>query len=184
MADATPAPAATPEPQAGDGQPEQEQPNAAALTADQLQAELKKKNSEARNLRDRLKDAEAQIAAAAQAQADAEAKRLAEQGEFKTLYEAERAKAAEAAALLARMQRDQQRRDVAQAAGIPQLWERLKGETAEELAEDAKALAEMMQPTQPANGQPARGATRPTPPAQGRAQLTDEERRARATRTF
>ncbi len=165
MADATPAPEATPQPQAGEGQPEQEQTNAAALTADQLQAELKKKNSEARNLRDRLKDAEAQIAAAAQAQADAEAK------------------AAEATALLARMQRDQQRRDAAQAAGIPLLWERLKGETAEELEADAKALAEMMQPAAPANGQRT-VATLPTPAPQGSKGLTDEERRRLARPTF
>ena len=54
------------------------------------------------------------------------------------------------------------------------------------LAEDAAALAAMMQPGQPGSGQsPARVATTtPTPQPQGRSGLTDEERRQRAARTF
>jgi hypothetical protein len=86
---------------------------------------------------------------------------------------------------MAQMEHDQRRRDAAQAAGIPQLWQRLQGETAEELEADAKALAAMMQPAQPA-GQAAgqRQATLPTPQPQGQNGLTLEEKRARAARTF
>ncbi len=184
MSDTTPAQAATPEPQAGDGQQtEQEQPKT-ALSPDELAAELRKKNSEARNLRDRLREAEGKLTAAEQAQADAEAKRLAEQGEYKALYEKAQAEAQEKADRLAQMERDQLRRDAAQAAGIPQLWQRLQGDTAEALAEDAQALAAYVQPAPPANGQTARTATPATPQAQGVKGLTDEERRARAARTF
>ncbi len=182
--DTTPAPAATPEPQAGDGQQTGQEQLKTALSPDELAAELRKKNSEARNLRDRLREAEGKLTAAEQAQAEAEAKRLAEQGEYKALYEKAQAEAQEKADRLAQMERDQLRRDAAQAAGIPQLWQRLQGETAEELAEDAKTLAAMMQPAQPANGQTARTATPATPQAQGVKGLTDEERRARAARTF
>lgn len=185
MTETTPAQAATPEAQAADGQQtEQEQPKT-ALSSDELAAELKKKNSEAKNLRDRLREAEGKLTAAEQAQADAEAKRLAEQGEYKALYEKAQADALAVAARLAQVEHDQQRRDAAQAAGIPQLWQRLQGATVEELAEDAAALAAMMQPAQPGNGQSARTATTPATPApQGRQGLTDEERRAKAARTF
>ena len=81
------------------------------------------------------------------------------------------------------MEHDQQRRDAAQAAGIPQLWQRLQGATAEELAEDAKTLAAFVAPA-PAGGQPRTATTTPTPAPQGRNGLTDEERRQRAARTF
>ena len=104
-----------------------------------------------------------QQAAIDKAKADAEAVQAAERGEFQRLYESEKAARAEAAARLAQMELDQQRRDAAQAAGIPHLWQRLQGETPEALAEDAKALAAMMQP---AAGRPA--TTTPTPqPQQG-----------------
>ncbi len=133
---------------------------------------------------DRLKrERDKQQAAIDKAKADAEAAQAAERGEFQKLYEAEKAKAAEAAARLAQVEHDQQRRDAAQAAGIGQLWQRLQGTTPEELAEDAKALAALMQPAQPANGQ-ARQGTIPTPPPQGAAGMTPEERRARARPTF
>ena len=84
-----------------------------------------------------------------------------------------------------RIEFDNLRKEQAAAAGIPQLWQRLQGETAEELAEDAKTLAAFVAPPAPApNGQPARVGTPPTPQAQGKHGLTDEERRARAARTF
>ena len=84
------------------------------------------------------------------------------------------------------MEHDQQRRDAAQAAGIPQLWQRLQGETAEALAEDAKALAAFVAPAPAAGGQPQPRAatTQPTPAPQGQNRLTDEERRQRAAKTF
>lgn len=91
----------------------------------------------------------------------AEAKRLADEAKWQELARKREAEAVELKAKLAQVEYDQQRRDVAQAAGIPQLWERLRGETAEALTEDAKALAAMMQP---AGGRGA--STQPTPPAQ------------------
>ena len=186
MTDTTTAQAATPEPQAGDGQQtEQEQPKT-TLTAEELAAALKKTREEAADYRRKLREAEGKLTASEKAQADAEAARLAEQGEYKALYEKAQAEAQAAADRLDQMERDQQRRDAAQAAGIPQLWERLKGDTAEALAEDAQALAAMMQATAPpANGQAARtAATMPTPAAQGTKGLTPDEKRARAVRTF
>lgn len=184
MANEIPAQAATPEPQAGDGQQGQEQPKTTPLTADEAAAALKKTREEAADYRRKLRDAEARLEAADKARADAEAASLAEQGKYKELYEKAQAETQAAAARLAQMEHDQQRRDAAQAAGIAPLWQRLQGSTPEELAEDAKALAAMMQPAQPGNGQPARQATQPTPAPQGSKGLTPEERRALATRTF
>ncbi len=133
---------------------------------------------------DRLKrERDKQQAALDKAKADAEAAALADEGKFKDLWEKEKAEKQTAIDRLAQMEFDQQRRDAAQAAGIGQLWQRLQGSTPEELAEDAKALAAMMQPAQPANGQ-ARQGTIPTPPPQGTAGMTPEERRARARPTF
>jgi hypothetical protein len=127
-----------------------------------------------------------QVDGGQKAEADAAEKQAKEQGKFAELYEAEKAnRAAEAVAQLQRLQHDAARKEAAQAAGIAQLWQRLQGETAEELAEDAKTLAAFVAPPAPApNGQPARVGTPPTPQAQGKHGLTDEERRARAARTF
>ncbi len=183
MAEMTPAQVATPDAQAADGQHEQEQPKT-PLSAEELAAAPKKTREEAADYRHKLREAEAREAAAAKTREDAEKAQAAEQGRFRELYEAEQKRAADIEAKLHQMEHDQLRRDAAQAAGIPQLWQRLQGETAEALAEDAAALAAMMQPTQPVSGQPARPATLPTPPAQGRNGLTDEERRQRAARTF
>ena len=134
---------------------------------------------------DRLKrEREKQQAAVDKAKADAEAAQAAERGEYQRLYESEKAARADYEARLRQIEHDQQRKDAAQAAGIPQLWERLKGATAEELAEDAKALAALMQPAQPTPGQPGRQPTQPTPAPQGQNGLTPEERRARAARTI
>ena len=123
-------------------------------TLETAEARIKELNAE--NLKMRR-----QIEAAEKAAADAEAARLAEQGQYKALYEKAQADAQAAADRVARMEHDQLRRDAAQAAGIPQLWQRLQGETAEALAEDAKALAAMMQP---AAGRAA--TTPPTPQPQ------------------
>ena len=184
MTDTTTAPAATPEAQAADGkQTELEQPKT-PLTAEELAAALKKTREEAADYRRKLRDAEAKNEAADKARADAEAASLAEQGKYKELWEKAQADAQATADKLQRMEHDQMRRDAAQAAGIPALWQRLQGETAEELAEDAKALAAFVLPAQPAPGQPARQPTQPTPAPQGRNGLTPEEKRARATRTF
>ena len=100
MSDTTPAPAATPEAQAADGQQtEQEQPNsehAHALSPEQLRAELEAARKEAASYRTKLRQTEKQAT-------DAEAKRLAEQGEYRTLYESVKAKADAADALQERL---------------------------------------------------------------------------------
>jgi len=99
MSDTTPAPAATPEAQAADGQQtEQEQPNSehAPLSPEQLRAELEAARKEAASYRTKLRQTEKQAT-------DAEAKRLAEQGEYRTLYESVKAKADAADALQERL---------------------------------------------------------------------------------
>ena len=100
MSDLTPAQAATPEAQAADGQQmEPEQPNsehAHALSPEQLRAELEAARKEAASYRTKLRQTEKQAT-------DAEAKRLAEQGEYRTLYESVKAKADAADALQERL---------------------------------------------------------------------------------
>ena len=164
-----------PKPETGDGtQVATGQPLRTLETAEQRIKELNAENLRLRKLAD----------AAEKAKADAAAATAAEQGRFQELYEAEKKTRADFEAKLAQMEHDQQRRDAAQAAGIPQLWQRLQGATADELAEDAKALAALMQPAQPTPGQLGRQPTQPTPAPQGRNGLTPDEKRARATRTF
>lgn len=172
------------DPQAGDGQQTVSEPVAnESLTPEQLREQLTQANGEAAATRKRLREAEKQLAAAAKAQEDAATAQAAEQGRYQELYEQEKAAKAALEARVVQIERDGLRKDIAQAAGIPSLWERLQGETAEELTADAQALAAMMQPPAPSgNGQ--RQAPPPTPSAQGTAKLTEQERRARATRTF
>lgn len=174
----------TPEPQAGDGQTNQDQDSGKPpMTAEQLAAALADVRKEAADTRRKLRDAESRLTEADKAQKAAAEAAAAEQGKYKELYESEKARAAEIEATLQRMEFDGLRKEKAQAAGIPQLWQRLQGSTPEELAEDAKALAEMMTPPTAANGA-TRQPTPPTPQAQGANGLTPEERRARAARTF
>ena len=99
MTDTTPAQAATPEAQAADGQQmELEQPNSepAQLSPEQLRAELDAARKEAAKYRTQLRTTEKQAT-------EAEAKRLAEQGEYKSLYESVKAKADAADALQERL---------------------------------------------------------------------------------
>lgn len=100
MTDTTPAPVATPEAQAADGQQmEPEQANsdhAPALSPEQLRAELEAARKEAAKYRTQLRQTEKEATAA-------EAKRLAEQGEYRTLYESVKAKADAADALQERL---------------------------------------------------------------------------------
>ena len=99
MTDTTPAPAATPEAQAADGQqmePEQANSDHAPLTPEQWRAEAEAARKEAGKYRTQLRAQE-------KATADAEAKRLAEQGEYRTLYESVKAKADAADALQERL---------------------------------------------------------------------------------
>ena len=82
--------AVTPQAQAADGQQmEPEQTNsehAQALSPEQLRAELEAARKEAASYRTKLRQTEKAVT-------DAEAKRLAEQGEYRTLYESVKAKA-------------------------------------------------------------------------------------------
>ena len=100
MTDTIPAPAATPEAQAADGQQmELEQTNsehAPALSPEQLRAELEAARKEAASYRTKLRQTE-------KAKTDAEAAVMAEQGKYKELYEAVRAKADERDALQERL---------------------------------------------------------------------------------
>ncbi len=173
----------TPQTQAVEGQQETEQPKT-SLSPEAALAALEATRKEAAEYRRKLREAEGKLTAAQKAEAEAAERQAAEQGRFQELYQAEKAKAEAAEARLRQIEFDTLRKDTAAAAGIPQLWQRLQGVTAEELAEDAKTLAAYVQPKPDANGQPARAGTTPTPQAQGRAGLTDEERRARAVRTF
>ena len=92
--------AITAQAQAADGQQtELEQPNsehAQALSPEQLRAELEAARKEAASYRTKLRQTEKQAT-------DAEAKRLAEQGEYRTLYESVKAKADAADALQERL---------------------------------------------------------------------------------
>ena len=100
MSDTTTAPAATPEAQAADGQQtEPEQTNsehAQALSPEQLRAELDAARKEAASYRTKLRQTE-------KAKTDAETAAMAEQGKYKELYEAVRAKADERDALQERL---------------------------------------------------------------------------------
>ena len=101
MTDATPAQAATPEPQAGDGkQTEPEQPiageQAQPLTLEGMRAELEAARKDAAKYRTQLRQQE-------KAASDAEAKRMAEEGKYKDLYESIKPKAEAAAALQERL---------------------------------------------------------------------------------
>ena len=99
MSDTTTAPAATPEAQAADGQqmePEQTNSEHAQLSPEQLRAELDAARKEAAKYRTQLRTTEKQAT-------EAEAKRLAEQGEYRTLYESVKAKADAADALQERL---------------------------------------------------------------------------------
>jgi multidrug efflux pump subunit AcrA (membrane-fusion protein) len=99
MANEIAAQAATPEAQAADGQQtELEQPNSehAPLSPEQLRAELEAARKEAARYRTQLRNTERQAT-------EAEAKRLAEQGEYKSLYESVKAKADAADALQERL---------------------------------------------------------------------------------
>ena len=99
MTDTIPAQAATPEAQAADGQQmELEQPNSehAPLSPEQLRAELEAARKEAASYRTKLRQTE-------KAKTDAETAAMAEQGKYKELYEAVRAKADERDALQERL---------------------------------------------------------------------------------
>jgi len=110
---------------------------------------------------------EAQTTKAAE---EAQAKALAEQGEFKTLFEKERERAATLEASLKAKERAELVRKAAKAGGLDpddeDLLSRLRGETEEELTDDAKKLAARLTPkaTEPTAPQRGTGTPRVAPP--------------------
>jgi hypothetical protein len=68
-------------------------------------------------------------------------------------------------------------RTAATEAGVPDLWDRLKGTTAEELAEDAKAMAERLG-QRPAQSPDLGAGARQPAPAGGHAGMNERIRRA------
>src|SRR5438128_1067003 len=79
--------------------------------------------------------------------------RLKEAGEFKALYEKEQQARTALEAQVAAATRAQLQLDACLAAGLPpSMAARLMGATAEELAQDAKALAEQFKVTPPSTG--------------------------------
>lgn len=97
-------------------------------------------------VKERLDRANAKAEKAAQAaREDAERKAAEEQGEFKQLYEKTLAELEAERNAVRKMELDSMRRNVAQEYGLPpQLASRLQGETEEEMATDAKTLAEAL----------------------------------------
>jgi hypothetical protein len=85
------------------------------------------------------------------AAADAEAKTLAEQGEFKRLYEKLQADFQAQAERVAAMERQRTQGEIASKLGLPaSLASRLQGATPEEMEADAKALLDALpKPTAP-----------------------------------
>jgi len=109
----------------------------------------------------------------AKAQADAEAKALAEQGNFKALYEKAQADLLTNQQRIKAMEQDAARRGVASRLGLPELFiGRLRGETVDEIEADAKALlAAIPKPAAPNINAGAGSGAAPQP-----GQLSDDER--------
>ena len=129
-------------------QPTAGQPAQPVTDIDKLRADLNRANRSDAERRIALKAATDELAALKQAQADAEAKTLAERGEYQKLHAAEKERADRLAAQLADVQAQVKaqelavlRHKVASETGLPAaLVDRLRGETAEEIAADADAL--------------------------------------------
>ena len=176
---------------AQDAQPDNPAPDAAADDAppdwvrDPAKAyeEIRRVRAEAkaeREKRSAIEKAQSDaMKAADKAARDAELKALADEKNYAPLVSKLQAERDAALAQVAQREFDDQRRDIAEAAGLPAgSWKRLMGTTADELKADAQSLRELLAPvpTPPAPGQ--RPGTTPAP--SGRAQgVTDEQRRAR-----
>ncbi|MCB0070300.1 MAG: DUF4355 domain-containing protein [Caldilineaceae bacterium] len=123
-----------------------------------------------RIVKERLDRAKSQAEkAAAKAAEDAQRKAAEEQGEYKKLYQSLQTKVEEAERRAAELERRELLREAAEKSGLPAaLADRLRGESLDELMEDAKTLLASMpksEKTAPAtniNGT-ARGTTRQAP---------------------
>jgi hypothetical protein len=78
---------------------------------------------------------------------------------------------------VATLEHEGRARSAAAEAGIPDLWDRLRGDSADELAEDAKAMAERFGQRQTARDLGA-GARESSAPAKGNAAMNERIRRA------
>ena len=96
-------------------------------------------------------EAKARVDAAEKKQKEVQAAILAEQGEYKALYEAQVAEAEKAQSELQNIRAEALKRDAATRAGIPQLWDRIQGQTLEELEADAARLVGALPPSQAPN---------------------------------
>jgi hypothetical protein len=88
------------------------------------------------------KSALAQLKAAEDARRQAEESALKEQGQYKELYEKMMTDAQRAQQELRTLKYDSMRREVAQTGGYPALWDRLRGDTDAELADDLARMVE------------------------------------------
>jgi hypothetical protein len=112
------------------------------------------------------------------AAADAEKTKLQEQGEFKKLYEEANAELQKLRDELKTSQVQALRQKVASELGIPpQLAERLKGDTEDEMRQDAETIKAAI-PQQPASGTQNRQTTTPVPGGRATGE-TDAQRRER-----
>lgn len=91
-----------------------------------------------------LRQLKAQLDRAAKDREAAEQAALAEQGKYRELYEKEKAEREAALKRALELEHNDLRRQVATAAGHPNLWSRINGETKDELEADMKALMDAM----------------------------------------
>ena len=143
-----PAEAQKPEPQ----QPEPEQPEEQSIPYSRF-----------KEVNDRAKELQAQVDAidAERKQADIDAKKA--EGKYRELYEDMETKLAEQRIANEELRLNSLRKEVAQEHGHAYLWDRLRGETEEELASDLQTLiAEMPAAKAPSvNGAAGSGAREP-----------------------
>lgn len=109
-------------------------------TADEHMIPLSRFNE----INNQLKKMKAEQEKAAKAAAEAERKSLEEQNNFKALYEKAETARREAEAKAAQLAHDSARQRIANEAGQPSLWDRLRGETEEELKADMDALLKLI----------------------------------------
>lgn len=130
-------------------------------------------------LKDRLARADKAAAEKLQKEQEAaEAKRLAEQGEFKTIAEKEKARADALEATLKQRDYDSLRTKVAVANKLPaEMAVRLVGDDETALTDDAKRLVALLVPATPVPG--ASPSPKPSGPVGA---MTDDEARARHSR--
>jgi ribonucleoside-triphosphate reductase len=130
-------------------------------------------------INERYKETKAQLDARLAQEKEAELNAKKQQGEWKELYEQLRAELDEQRTTNERLRLDSLRREVAQKHGYGFLWDRLRGETEEELRSDLQSLIkEMPVPAAPSvNGAAASGDRKP-----GRVAMTQEEKQVFAAK--